>query len=209
MVDLAELRKKSRRKKAEAPAPPAETTLPLVPEPAPTPIPPPAPPLAPEPAAPPPPPPAAAPVPPPAPGPQGTSAELQQFLAFRIGRELYGFPIDAVHEIIPPARVTPVPNAPPEITGIMSLRGIVLPVLDISLFLGQRPGAESPDTRIIVINPKEELLGVRVDKVLHTLSIQTQEIESPPATVQDDRGLIAGVHSMEDQLLILLRPEQL
>jgi len=210
MVDLAELRKKTRKKKEASPAAPVpETAAPSPPPMEPAAQPAPQPPVPETPAA------QETAPPPPAPAvgfPQEKSPENRetlQFLAFKIGREIYGFPIDAVQEIIPPGRVTRVPNASREIIGIMSLRGIVIPVLDISHFLGQTLAPESADSRIIVLNPSEEMLGVLVDKVLHTLAVAPGQIETPPATVVDEKGLIAGVHSLKDRLLVLLRPEQL
>jgi len=196
MVDLAELRKKGKGKKAGAAAP--STSAPPQPEPAPEP-PPPAPT-----------PPADAPLPVAVPLPQpGPAMEQLLYLSFEIGREIYGFPIDPVQEIIPLSHITRVPNAPREVMGILSLRGIVLPILDIGPFLGQKLAPPSEDSRIIVVALGEELTGIMVDRVLHTVAVPSDLVEPPPATVTDDKGLIAGVHSLQDRLLILLKPEQL
>jgi len=132
-----------------------------------------------------------------------------QVLSFRIGREVYAFPIDAVQEIIPPMRITPVPNAPKEIMGILSLRGVVIPVLEIAVFLGQTPTPEGSETRIIVLRAGEEILGIHVDRVEHTVQVPVARMEPAPQTVQDPRGLISGVFADGDRLLILLRPESL
>lgn len=204
MVDLAELRKKAKRKKAAKPAepappPPLEVTPPAEPPAGPIPAAP-----APEPDA-----PAPLPAPVPAPAADAPPEEHLLYLSFVIGRETYAFPIDPVQEIIPSTRITRVPNAPREVMGILSLRGIVLPVLDIGPFLGQKLSPPTDDTRIIVIALEDELGGVMVDRVLHTLAIPASQVEPPPATVADEKGLIAGVHSMRDRLLILLKPEQL
>jgi purine-binding chemotaxis protein CheW len=194
MVDLAELRKKTRRRKEDAPAPAVTAPSPRTP-----------PPPAPEPA-----PPPVRPADTPAePAPAPPPAETVQVLAFRIGRETYGFPIDAVQEIIPPMRITPVPNAPKAIMGILSLRGVVIPVLDIAVFLGQTAAPLDPDARIIVLRSGEEILGIHVDRVEHTVQVPLARIEATPQTVQDPRGMITGVHAEGDRLLILLRPESL
>lgn len=206
MVDLAELRKRGKRTKAESPGP--ADPHPAAPPPGhPSPVPPPPPP-APKPAS---PPPVEPPPPPPATAPvvSALAAEHLLYLAFEIGRESYGFPIDPVQEIIPPSHITRVPNAPREVMGILSLRGVVLPILDIGSFLGQTLGPETEDTRIIVVALEDEPAGVMVDRVLHTVAIPADQIEPPPATVADEKGLISGVHSLQDRLLILLKPEQL
>lgn len=201
MVNLAELRKRSKGKNAaEAAAAPSPTVSE-------SPIAQPAPP---------PPAPTEREAPPPLPSPSAPvaaamSAAVEQllYLSFEIGKETYGFPIDPVQEIIPPSHITRVPNAPREVMGILSLRGIVLPILDIGPFLGQTLAPLSEDTRIIVVTLEEELAGVMVDRVLHTVAVPADQVEPPPATVMDDKGLIAGVHSLQDRLLILLKPEQL
>jgi purine-binding chemotaxis protein CheW len=206
MVDLAELRKRGKRTKAEPQGPADPRSAAPPPEPPPPAVP--APPPAPEPPSPAP----AEPALPPstaAPAVASPAAEQLLYLAFEIGRESYGFPIDPVQEIIPPSHITRVPNAPREVMGILSLRGVVLPILDIGSFLGQTLGPETEDTRIIVVALEDEPAGVMVDRVLHTVAIPAGQIEPPPATVTDEKGLIAGVHSLQDRLLILLKPEQL
>jgi len=209
MVDLAELRKRGKRMKTETPAapPPPEPAAAAVEPPAPIPAEAAPPPAAPEPI---PAPPPAAPVPAvAAPSTPVPAVEHLLYLSFKIGKESYGFPIDPVQEIIPPSHITRVPNAPREVMGILSLRGIVLSILDIGPFLGQTLGPPTEDTRIIVVALEDEPTGVMVDQVLHTVAIPADQVEPPPATVMDEKGLIAGVHSLRDRLLILLKPEQL
>lgn len=138
-----------------------------------------------------------------------TEEEKELFLCFSIGRELYGIQIDYIQEIIPLYPMTKVPNAPPEVMGIISIRGLVLPVLNIGIFLGQKIGNITEDTRLIILKIKEEILSIIVDKVYQNISIPLKKIESAPSTVKDEKGLIAGVYLFKKQLLILLKAEQI
>lgn len=138
-----------------------------------------------------------------------TEGEKNLFLCFGIGKELYGIQIDYVQEIIPLLPITKVPNAPPEVMGIISIRGLVLPVLNIGIFLGQKIGKITEDTRLIILKIKEEILSIIVDKVYQNISIPLTKIEPAPSTVKDEKGLISGVYLFKKQLLILLKAEQI
>lgn len=138
-----------------------------------------------------------------------TEEEKELFLCFGIGKELYGIQIDYVQEIIPLYPITKVPNAPPEVMGIISIRGLVLPVLNIGIFLGQRIGKMTEDTRLIILKIKEEIFSIIVDKVYQNISIPLTKIEPAPSTVKDEKGLILGVYLFKKQLLILLKAEQI
>lgn len=135
--------------------------------------------------------------------------EKNLFLCFSIGKELYGIQIDYVQEIIPLHPMTKVLNAPPEIMGIISIRGLVLPVLNIGIFLGQKIGKITEDTRLIILKIKEEVLSIIVDKVYQNISIPLTKIEPAPSTVKDEKGLISGVYLFKKRLLILLKAEQI
>lgn len=138
-------------------------------------------------------------------------AETQKelFLSFRIGKEIYGLPIDYVQEIIPLYPITRVPNAPPEIVGITSIRGMVLPVINIGIFLGQKLSEFTPDTRLIILKIKEETISIIVDAVYQNIAIPLNSIEPAPSTVKDEKGLIFGVYPYKKKLLILLKAEQI
>jgi len=135
--------------------------------------------------------------------------EKELFLCFAIGKELYGIQIDYVQEIIPVYPITRVPNSPPEILGIISIRGQVLPVLDIGIFLDQRVGKITEDTRLIILKINEELISIIVDKVHQNISIPLKNVEPAPSTVKDEKGLIFGVYPFKKRLLILLKAEQI
>ncbi len=135
--------------------------------------------------------------------------EKELFLCFSIGKEIYGIQIDYIQEIIPVYPITKVPNSPKEIIGIISIRGQVLPVLDIGLFLGQKVEKITEDTKLIILRVKDEMVSIIVDKVYQNISIPLKSIEQAPSTVKDEKGLIFGVYPFKKRLLILLKAEQI
>lgn len=135
--------------------------------------------------------------------------ENELFLCFSIGKEIYGIQIDYIQEIIPVYLITKVPNAPKEIIGIISIRGQVLPVLDIGIFLGQKFEKITEDTKLIILRVKDEMVSIIVDKVYQNISIPLKSIEQAPSTVKDEKGLIFGVYPFKKRLLILLKAEQI
>lgn len=135
--------------------------------------------------------------------------EKELFLSFKIGKETYGIPIDYVQEIVPLYPITKVPNAPPEIVGIISIRGMVLPVIDIGIFLGQKLSEFSQDSRLIILKIKDEIISIIVDAVYQNIAIPLNQIEPAPSTVKDEKGLIFGVYPFKKKLLVLLKAEQI
>lgn len=139
----------------------------------------------------------------------GREEEKKLYLSFTIGKEIYGLPIDYVQEIVPVHPITKVPNSSKEILGIICLRGQVLPVIDLGVFLGQCVENITNETRLIIVKIKDEVISIIVDKVNQNISIPADEIEPAPNTVKDERGLIEGIYLFKKKLIILLKPEQL
>lgn len=136
-------------------------------------------------------------------------AQKELYLSFKIGKEIYGIPIDYVQEIIPLYPITKVPNAPEEIVGIISVRGMVLPVINIGIFLGQKLSEFNEDTRLIILKIKDEMISIIVDSVYQNIEIPVNLIEPAPSTVKDEKGLIFGVYPFKKKLLVLLKAEQI
>ena len=91
--------------------------------------------------------------------------ELQEFLCFKVSAETYAMNIMAIKEIIKPREVTEIPRAPAFVSGVLSLRGIIIPVFNMRLRLGH-PGIErSAKERIIVFKKSDEFFGIIVDEV--------------------------------------------
>ena len=140
--------------------------------------------------------------------PAAEKEQLRQLVGFTIGNELFGVDILMVQEIIKSTPITPVPNSPDFIEGVINLRGNIIPVIDLRKRLNIKKPAEKvkKDIWILILNVTDKVTGFIVDSVTEVLKIQADTIEPPPDIVL--AGLqsqyILGVCKIEKQLLILL-----
>jgi purine-binding chemotaxis protein CheW len=135
--------------------------------------------------------------------------DVIQLVSFVIGREVFGVSILAVQEIIRMSNITPIPNAPNYVEGVINLRGKVIPIVDLKKRLNIVTDAESLDkskTRILVIEVEHKVIGFIVDAVSRVIKIPISSIEPPPEIVIAgvESEYIKGVSKLEDILLILL-----
>jgi purine-binding chemotaxis protein CheW len=130
---------------------------------------------------------------------------LQEFLCFRVATETYALSIMDIKEIIKPREVTEVPRVPEFVSGVLSLRGIIIPVFHMRHRLGLLPAGTSGKERIVVVKKAEDYCGLLVDEVVQVVKIATEGIEAPPAVLDGiDREFVAGIGRHDGQMLILL-----
>jgi purine-binding chemotaxis protein CheW len=137
-----------------------------------------------------------------------------EFLTFRLGAEEYGIDILRVQEIRsyePPTRIA---NAPAFIKGVVNLRGVIVPIVDLRLKLGCESAEYNSFTVVIVLNVKGRVLGAVVDSVSDVLELSREAIKpAPEMTTSVDSGFITGIGSVKtdsaERMLILMDIEQL
>jgi purine-binding chemotaxis protein CheW len=133
------------------------------------------------------------------------SEEVEEYLCFRVAHEEYAISIMAIKEIIKPRDVTEVPRMPGFITGVISLRGVIIPVMDMRLRLTLPVRAATGKERIIVLRRDAGLCGVLVDEVVQVARIRKSDIEEPPAVLEGiDRDFVTGLGHFDSRMLILL-----
>jgi purine-binding chemotaxis protein CheW len=131
--------------------------------------------------------------------------DYQEFLCFRVCNEQYAINIMEIKEIIKPREITEVPRVPEFISGVLSLRGIIIPVFNMGMRLHLEPVAAGTKERIIVVSKGEELFGIQVDEVLQVVRIPEGGIEQPPAVLEGiDRDFVQGIGRHPSGMLILL-----
>jgi len=131
--------------------------------------------------------------------------EVEEYLCFRVAHEEYAISIMAIKEIIKPRDVTEVPRMPAFISGVISLRGVIIPVMDMRLRLSLPVSAAIGKERIIVVRDDSGLCGVLVDEVIQVARINRKDIEEPPAVLDGiDRDFVRGLGHFDNRLLILL-----
>jgi purine-binding chemotaxis protein CheW len=122
------------------------------------------------------------PIPPP-PGSTGTGAPGVQLCTFRVSGEDFAVDIMRVREIIPPEPLTPVPEAPAHIAGVLRFRGEVVPVVDLRRRLGLPAGEPSRRARYVLVKVGGRLLGLMVDEVCEVLRLSRDELRPAPAAI--------------------------
>lgn len=140
---------------------------------------------------------------------QRESGEFQELLCFRVAEEIYAVNIMDIKEIIKPREVTEVPRVPSFVSGVLSLRGIIIPVFDMRRRLGFPSGGTQPKARVIVVKKGEEFCGMVVDEVVQVVRIVARSIEHPPAVLEGiDREFVQGIGRHDGRMLILLSMEK-
>jgi purine-binding chemotaxis protein CheW len=138
----------------------------------------------------------------------GDDSSLLEFLCFRVSDETYGINIMDIKEIIKPREVTEVPRAPLFISGVLSLRGTIIPIIDMRLRLGLLREAPTGKERIIVIKNRGSFSGLLVDEVIQVVQVQPEDVEAAPAVFDaTDRDFINGIGHADGRLIILLNLE--
>jgi len=147
-------------------------------------------------------------------GQQGSQAAAQgsaEFLTFRLGAEEYGIDILRVQEIRSFEEPTRIANSPPHIKGVVNLRGVIVPVVDLRIKLGCEKVEYNGFTVVIVLNVKGRVVGAVVDSVSDVLELARNQIRPAPdmANASVDTTFITGIASVNERMLILMDIEAL
>lgn len=136
-----------------------------------------------------------------------TTAETNmQLVTFKLVGETFSLPILDVREVIHMSDVTPVPNAPLFVEGVLNLRGQILPVVDLRKRFSLPPAETTAETRIIVVEIGTSVLGLIVDEVQEILRVSADSVAPPPAIVAKGIGseYLRGITYVEDKMVILV-----
>ena len=132
--------------------------------------------------------------------------EVMQLVGFSIGDEQFGVDILMVQEIIRAAPITPVPNSPDFVEGVINLRGNIIPVIELRKRLNLYKNESNDDIWILILDIDGKVTGFIVDSVSKVLKILVSSIEPPPDLVVAglESQYIHGVCDIDNKLLILL-----
>ena len=128
-----------------------------------------------------------------------------QNLTFALGGEEYGVEILKVQEIRGYTSITPIPNTPAHIKGVMNLRGAIVPVVDLRRTLAMPATEYSPFSVIIVVTVGTRVMGLIVDAVSDVLDVARTDIHpTPDFGTRIDARFIQGMARVGDKLVVLL-----
>lgn len=139
-----------------------------------------------------------------------TQKVFQKFVMFGLGRERHAVPVLKVKEIISSGRVFPIPRMPPFIEGILSLRGEIIPIVDLRKRFELPEVPKTEESRIVVLEMGSFYVGISVDQVFEVIKIEEGKIEPPPPLVGGLRAdFLEGVCELESHLVTILNLEQI
>ncbi|GAB4515613.1 MAG: chemotaxis protein CheW [Sulfuricaulis sp.] len=133
-----------------------------------------------------------------------------EFLAFTLGQEEYGIDILKVQEIRGYETVTRIANAPAFIKGVVNLRGVIVPIIDMRIKFNLADPTYDQFTVVIILNVGGRVVGMVVDGVSDVISLTPEQIRPSPDFSSDlDTGYIFGIGTLNERMLILVDIEKL
>ncbi|MEK6742796.1 MAG: chemotaxis protein CheW [Nitrospirota bacterium] len=145
------------------------------------------------------------------PGAETAQEQDLEMLSFLLGSEEYVVAVDRVREVLTPREITPVPNTPNYLLGVCSLRGTVMPIIDLNLRLGLSASVRDEKSRIIVVSlDKDDQVGLFVDRVRGVVRFAPSSVQPAPENIEQGAGaeFLKGIARKNDRLYILLDVEK-
>ena len=129
-----------------------------------------------------------------------------QVVIFRLGREELGARIEQVKEIIEMTYITRMPKAPSFIEGVINLRGEVVAVIDLARRFDIPASERGEETRIVVVDVDNNIVGMIVDSVPEVLKISAENIDPTPTLIESriDTSYIEGIGKLDERIFVLL-----
>ncbi|MGM9966815.1 chemotaxis protein CheW [Rummeliibacillus sp. POC4] len=135
--------------------------------------------------------------------------ESVKVIIFQLGDKEYAIPVSQVQGIEKTMHITRVPKTPRYVKGVINLRGVVTPIIDLRDRFNVKSSVEDDNTRIIIITLDDMEVGFIVDAANDVMDIPTSSIEPQPEVVGSyEEEFISGVAKVEKRLLILLNLEK-
>lgn len=135
---------------------------------------------------------------------------ISRWVCFGVGEQVYGLPILAVQEVLRDADIEPVPGATPHVLGVLNLRGNVVTVIDLRVRLGLPATPADGDSRIVVVEHRDESFGLLVDRIADVRKIIDAAIKHAPDIGAAHTAVrVHGVYTRDGGMLTLLDKESL
>ena len=135
--------------------------------------------------------------------------EQKQFCTFYMDNHFFGVAVETVQEVFRYQEMTHIPLAPPEIRGLINLRGQVITAIDLRqrLSINKLPDDKLPMN--VVVRTGESVVSLLVDAIGDVLEVSEEVYERPPETIPEEvRKLVRGVYKLEGKLLLILDAEK-
>jgi len=133
-----------------------------------------------------------------------------EVLNFRLGAEEYGISIMKVQELRTYENVTRIANAPDFVKGVVNLRGIIVPIIDMRIRFNTGTVAYDAFTVVVILNIRSRIIGMVVDSVSDVVTLQEDQVRvAPEMGAAVDTNYLLGIGTVDERMLILLDIDQL
>ena len=142
--------------------------------------------------------------------PLENAAETREFVTITLGNQLCGIDVLKVQDVLGPQKITPVPLAPSEVSGLLNLRGRIVTAIDLRRRFGLEERQEDDKGMSVVVEHDGELYSLTVDSVGEVLRFPVDSFERNPATLDPLwRQFSDGVYRLNEGLLVVLNDDSL
>jgi purine-binding chemotaxis protein CheW len=138
-------------------------------------------------------------------GPAATAQAPTQLISFAIGDDQYGVDIMAVREIKGWTAITSLPNQPEYVRGVLNLRGVIVPIVDLRCRFGQGLTEATPMHIVIIVQIASKPVGLLADRVLDIVSLDMTQIKPVPRVAQSQRlNFLCGLAATDGAMIALI-----
>lgn len=139
-----------------------------------------------------------------------TDEEKHQFVTMQIANQLIGISVLQVEDVLRPRSLTPIPLAPPEIAGVLNLRGRIVTALDLRVRLGLDAYKDYSACMSIVAGHKGQLYSFLIDSIGDVLTLPLKAFEKAPPNLETRwRDVASGVYRLDGKLMVVIDIERL
>ncbi|MDK2865876.1 MAG: purine-binding chemotaxis protein CheW [Clostridiales bacterium] len=131
-------------------------------------------------------------------------SEIKEFVTYRLNEEYYGIDINNVENIEKVLPITRVPYTTPYVKGVVNLRGIIVPVVDLRTRFGLKPKEATDESRIIIVNVDDLKIGMLVDSSSEVLQISDDDIDAAPNVRKDNNNEFVKYIGKKNERIIML-----
>jgi len=132
--------------------------------------------------------------------------DTEELLTFKLSNEDYAFKVSEIEEILRPQRYAWVPKTESFILGITSLRGKIIPLIDLKKRISLEGGYDGDKSKILILRGPKGSIGVVVDKVIDVIRVSSEEIVEPPSHLNEEKAkFIEGVVIVGNRFVSVMR----
>ncbi len=133
-----------------------------------------------------------------------------QMAVFLLEDQPYGVDIHKIKQIIRPLKITRLPQGPQFLEGVVDLRGVVIPVVDMRKRFSLPPLDEEKERKVIIVSVSRKILGIIVDEVTEVISVSKKELQPPPSVIRGvEADYLNAVCKYNDNILLILNLDEL